>query len=326
MSEVHDRLDSWKAIAEYLDHDPTTVMRWAKERGLPVYVVPGEGQRRRAVYAFKGEIDAWLKGREQGTGNREQGTSYSKQGTGYGEQATGNSQKGLRGSASAPQLGTGRGSGIPDSTLPISDSKTAPPSWLGTHRSMWALLLVGACVIALAAGAWLAAPSSEPKVVRFRQLTNDGLVKPFGLATDGVRVYFTENTRDGWVVAEIPTSGGKPVEIAKATGETTIQDISPNRTELLLIEDAKSGFGAVSILRLPEGSTRRLANIQASSAAWSPGGEELAFTNNDGLLLCGANSDPRKVVAMSGKLEGVRWSPDGRKLCFRRVQSKEASL
>ena len=37
---VHERLDSWKAIAEYLDHDPTTVMRWAKERGLPVYVVP----------------------------------------------------------------------------------------------------------------------------------------------------------------------------------------------------------------------------------------------------------------------------------------------
>ena len=61
MSEVHDRLESWKAIAEYLDHNPATVMRWAKERGLPVYVVPGEGQRRRAVYAYKGEIDAWLK-------------------------------------------------------------------------------------------------------------------------------------------------------------------------------------------------------------------------------------------------------------------------
>ena len=58
---VHERLDSWKAIAEYLDHDPTTVMRWAKERGLPVYVVPGEAHRHRAVYAYKGEIDAWLR-------------------------------------------------------------------------------------------------------------------------------------------------------------------------------------------------------------------------------------------------------------------------
>jgi L-alanine-DL-glutamate epimerase-like enolase superfamily enzyme len=62
MSEkVHDRLDSWKAIAEYLDRDTTTVMRWAKERGLPVYFVPGGGQRHRAVYAYKTEIDAWLK-------------------------------------------------------------------------------------------------------------------------------------------------------------------------------------------------------------------------------------------------------------------------
>ncbi len=62
MSENRDdRLDSWKAIAEYLDRDSTTVMRWAKEKGLPVHVVPGEGQRRRAVYAFKTEIEAWLK-------------------------------------------------------------------------------------------------------------------------------------------------------------------------------------------------------------------------------------------------------------------------
>ncbi len=46
MSEKHDdRLDSWKAIAEYLDRDPTTVMRWAKERGLPVFVLPDHEQR-----------------------------------------------------------------------------------------------------------------------------------------------------------------------------------------------------------------------------------------------------------------------------------------
>src|SRR5271157_4024940 len=101
MSEVHDRLDSWKAIAEYLDHDPTTVMRWAKERGLPVYVVPGQGQRHRAVYAYKTEIDGWLKNKEQLTGYRENGPAAS---------------------SSLPQLGAGGRLGISNSTSEISDS------------------------------------------------------------------------------------------------------------------------------------------------------------------------------------------------------------
>jgi hypothetical protein len=53
-----ERLDSWKAIAEYLGRDVRTVMRWAKTGGLPVHRI-GQG-RRRAVFAYAGEIDQWL--------------------------------------------------------------------------------------------------------------------------------------------------------------------------------------------------------------------------------------------------------------------------
>jgi hypothetical protein len=52
------RLDSWKEIAEYLRRDERTVRRWEATRSLPVHRVPGKG--RRAVYAQKSEIDAWL--------------------------------------------------------------------------------------------------------------------------------------------------------------------------------------------------------------------------------------------------------------------------
>ncbi len=51
------RLDSWKAIAEYLQRDLATVRRWEKA-GLPVHRVPGVG--RRSVFAYRGEIDTWL--------------------------------------------------------------------------------------------------------------------------------------------------------------------------------------------------------------------------------------------------------------------------
>jgi hypothetical protein len=53
------RLDTWKGIADYLRRDLRTVRRWEKERSLPVHRVPGGG--RAAVYAFRAEIDSWLR-------------------------------------------------------------------------------------------------------------------------------------------------------------------------------------------------------------------------------------------------------------------------
>lgn len=69
MSQANgERLDSWKEIATYLGRDLRTVRRW-EENGLPVHRVPG-GERR-AVFAYRGEIDAWMKG--QGNGSSTQG-------------------------------------------------------------------------------------------------------------------------------------------------------------------------------------------------------------------------------------------------------------
>ncbi|MBI4265736.1 MAG: hypothetical protein HY657_15280 [Acidobacteria bacterium] len=52
-----DRLDSWKAVAEYLNRDVATVRRWEKTLGLPVRRVSGRG---RSVFAYREEIEAWL--------------------------------------------------------------------------------------------------------------------------------------------------------------------------------------------------------------------------------------------------------------------------
>jgi tetratricopeptide (TPR) repeat protein len=52
-----DRLDGWKSIAAYLKRDRTTVIRWARERGLPVHRLPG-GQTG-TVYALRHELDRW---------------------------------------------------------------------------------------------------------------------------------------------------------------------------------------------------------------------------------------------------------------------------
>lgn len=60
MSE-RPRLDSWKEIARHLRRDVSTVIRWERERGLPVYRVPGGKLAR--VFAYPEELDRWLAAR-----------------------------------------------------------------------------------------------------------------------------------------------------------------------------------------------------------------------------------------------------------------------
>jgi TolB-like protein/Tfp pilus assembly protein PilF len=52
------RLDSWKAIAQFLGRDVRSVQRWEHERGLPVYRLPG--QKGGAVFAYESELQQWL--------------------------------------------------------------------------------------------------------------------------------------------------------------------------------------------------------------------------------------------------------------------------
>ena len=62
MVPTNRRLDSWKEIAEYLDRDVRTAIRWEKEKDLPVYRVPGGV--RKAVFTYTQELDAWIASRE----------------------------------------------------------------------------------------------------------------------------------------------------------------------------------------------------------------------------------------------------------------------
>lgn len=52
------RLVGWKAIAAYLGKDVRTLLRWERERGLPVHRPPG--RRGQSVYAFPEELDRWI--------------------------------------------------------------------------------------------------------------------------------------------------------------------------------------------------------------------------------------------------------------------------
>jgi hypothetical protein len=56
------RLNSWKEIARHMGREVRTVMRWEKERNLPIH--RGPGGKIGLVFAETGELEAWLRGHE----------------------------------------------------------------------------------------------------------------------------------------------------------------------------------------------------------------------------------------------------------------------
>jgi TolB-like protein len=63
LRQNRSRLDSWKAIAQYLGRDVRSVQRWERERGLPVHRVPG--QKSGGVFAYEDELEQWLHSGQQ---------------------------------------------------------------------------------------------------------------------------------------------------------------------------------------------------------------------------------------------------------------------
>jgi len=55
-----DILDSWKDISDYLERDVRTCRRWESELDLPVYRI-NKNSTHSKVFAYKSEIDKWLK-------------------------------------------------------------------------------------------------------------------------------------------------------------------------------------------------------------------------------------------------------------------------
>jgi Tol biopolymer transport system component/DNA-binding winged helix-turn-helix (wHTH) protein len=197
-----------------------------------------------------------------------------------------------------------------------------------TRVSHRVLRKVGLAVtgLAVATGAltfWFRPTLPPPRVVRYRQLTNDGLIKDtscqwrFDLVTDGPRVYFSEFTS---ALLQVSATGGDAVSISTPFECVNVLDISPNKTELLLFH-----FGQgmeleqpLWLLSVPSGASRRLGNLIGHAGTWSPDGKSIVYANGQNLYVAKSDgSKSRKLVSLNqGTAVHIRWSPDGTVLRF----------
>src|SRR4051794_23025189 len=96
------------------------------------------------------------------------------------------------------------------SPLPVSGSEGTPPGtkWL-TDRALASTFFFGTVLVLFGSIVrWYVTPTL-PRVNRVQNLTNDGRAKNPELATDGVRVYFSEWRDQHWMLAHASVRGGE---------------------------------------------------------------------------------------------------------------------
>lgn len=125
------RLMSWKAIANYFDCDVRTARRWERDRALPVHRAPGG--KRSAVFAYSGELDAWLQGAP-----REHPAHSDSDRTETGEE---------NGRSTAPR--TGSWSGTPEPETGRAAERLRIERGLGKRRTGRRAIVVACAAIAL---------------------------------------------------------------------------------------------------------------------------------------------------------------------------------
>jgi Tol biopolymer transport system component/DNA-binding winged helix-turn-helix (wHTH) protein len=170
---------------------------------------------------------------------------------------------------------------------------------------------------------WLAGSANAPALVRFNQITTDYPIYPGeteierfpGVATDGLRVFFSD-FQDGRVgLAYVLIGGGEvhrfvtPPEILRPS----VADISRDGSQLLI----RSMMWAETeqplwIAPSTGGSARRLANILAHDAAWTPDRRSILYATGQDLFLIGLDGGAsQKIASLSGRAYWLRYSPDG---------------
>jgi Tol biopolymer transport system component len=278
MREVEARLESWKEIADYLHRDVRTVIRWEKERGLPVHRIPG--QKRSGVYALRSELELWISGTV----------------------AEGNGANGFHAVSHFE-------------VEPVLENPTPPPTSSTRHRKLWmsasvVVVSFGAAVALLR----LLAGRETPRLANPLQITNDG--RPKGrIAVTASSLFFVSRIGGQAIITRTRLNGEEP-SVLTSMRNLDLLDASLDGSKLLVAgEGSGECIGPLWVIPTNGGPSRRLAGLCASTAAWSADGGRLAYAVGNELYLARSDgSASHRLITLPLRLGDLRWSPDSQTL------------
>jgi DNA-binding winged helix-turn-helix (wHTH) protein/Tol biopolymer transport system component len=162
-------------------------------------------------------------------------------------------------------------------------------------------------------------PRPEPKVLSVSQLTHTGQVDPWGkLVTDGSRIYFVVRDVTGWNLMQTSVEGGNIQRTPTPFDNTRIFDLSPDHAQFLIGQLTHQGEEtALWFWPVQGGAPRRVGDVMAKEAVWSPKGDMIAFVRDETILVTDTQgSEAREVARFKLAPHALLWSPDGKRLRF----------
>ncbi len=211
------------------------------------------------------------------------------------------------------------------SLAPVASSVPVPTL---QRKRRWLFAALGLAVVGLAIAAFLLArPLPPPRILSTTQITNDRRAKSPPFFTDGSRIYFNIGAGDSFTSEprQVSTSGGESMPLPIPLKNARLLDISHNHSELLVgtYEQTQAVVGPMSlalcVAPVIGGLPRRLGNLIAGDAAWSPDDQEIVYINEKERELDLARNDGtvvRKLATLPGVASWPRWSLDGKRIRF----------
>jgi DNA-binding winged helix-turn-helix (wHTH) protein/Tol biopolymer transport system component len=218
--------------------------------------------------------------------------------------------------------GNGNGSSLRGSVPDLVLGPNSPLLVLTSLRSKWrwtaGLIILGFAVTAACYLFYRLAFPPALRVTRIVKLTTFAQVDPWGaLTSDGARLFFLQREVDHWSTREISVAGGESMAFGSLPRNTRILAVSNDQSEILFAPfSLRSNDLPLWSMPLVGGAPRRVADILANAATFSPDGTQIAFGNTNGLFVANRDGSGVRQVADRPECWAVAWSPDGKTLRF----------
>jgi eukaryotic-like serine/threonine-protein kinase len=202
------------------------------------------------------------------------------------------------------------------------------------RRPQLAVVAIAGLLAASLLASWLLRPRTTPQITGSAQLTfTGGVAAPNArlewlpaIFTDGARIYFTDYSRQpGLGPAYVSKAGGEVVQIPSPVERSQLLGLSPDGGRLLVREwlNPLETEGALWVVPTSGSAPKRLGDVMAHDAVWSPDGRTLVYARGEELYLSRSDgAQARRIATTAGRAHWIRWSPDARHLRFTVIDGK----
>lgn len=189
-----------------------------------------------------------------------------------------------------------------------------PPKREKSRKWVWigGAAVVGAAALAAFIGRSRPADSAP---LPMEQVTFSSETKSPSIFTDGSRIYFVSGSKP----VEMSVKGGDSASLRAAIGSMSILDISPDGSEFLLLQsdlNDETQRGTIWTMPVLGGAAKRLGNITARGASYSPDGKLIAFNEKESVYVCNADGQNVKEIWNTHHMVPGNpvFSPDSKKI------------